>query len=73
MQARTLKVSGMTCSGCEQRVSAVLGRLDGVGRVTADHSTGVVTVDHDPDLVEQRTIDDRLAEAGYEVVEDGRR
>lgn len=61
-----LTVTGMSCTGCEQRIAIVLGRLDGVGTVEADHQGGTVRVDYDPSLVTPDTITDRLADAGYE-------
>lgn len=65
-----LNVAGMSCTGCEQRISAVLRRLDGVGRVNADHRGATVVVDFDPMAVEEATIVRRLEAAGYEVFED---
>ena len=41
---KTLKVSGMTCGGCERRVIAHLGKLDGVVGVEADSELGEVRV-----------------------------
>lgn len=65
-----LKVTGMSCTGCEQRISSALRRLDGVGRVNADHQAATVVVDFDPMAVEEATIVRRLEAAGYEVFED---
>ena len=67
METLSLTVTGMSCDGCEQRIDAVLGRLDGVGRVAADHRSGTVSVEHDPDLVAVDVIERRLAHAGYEL------
>jgi copper chaperone CopZ len=41
---KTLKVSGMTCGGCERRVIAHVGKLDGVVSVEADSELGQVRV-----------------------------
>lgn len=41
---KTLKVSGMTCGGCERRVIAHVGKLDGVVGVEADAELGQVRV-----------------------------
>lgn len=69
MSALSLTVTGMSCTGCEQRIATVLGRIDGIGRVEADHRTGTVTVDFDPNLVVEDAILSRLATAGYEPAE----
>lgn len=41
---KTIKVSGMTCGGCERRIIANLGKLDGVLAVEADAELGEVRV-----------------------------
>lgn len=65
MTRLSLTVSGMSCAGCEQRIAAVLARLDGIGHVEADHQAGTVVVDYDPTAVNDVAITKRLAEAGY--------
>lgn len=67
MTRLSLKVTGMSCPGCEQRIANVLGRLDGVGSVAADHEAGTVVVDHDPAVLDAAAITERLADAGYEL------
>ena len=41
---KVLKVSGMTCGGCERRIIANVGELDGVLAVEADSELGQVRV-----------------------------
>jgi len=64
-------VTGMNCTGCEQRIANVLGRLHGVAHVAADHEAGTVVVDYDATTVDESTIVHRLADAGYEAVAAG--
>lgn len=52
-----------------QRVSTVLGRLDGISGVQANHRAGTVSVDYDPAAVDETTIAAGLAEAGYELAD----
>ncbi len=66
MSRLALTVAGMSCAGCEQRISVVLGRLDGVGEVEADHRAGTVVVDYDPTAVDEVVITERLEDAGYQ-------
>ena len=73
MKRLTVTVRGMSCPGCEQRISNALGRLDGVGGVTSDHESGRVAVDYDPAVVGEEAITDWLAEAGYDTVDAGSR
>ena len=73
MTRLTVTVTGMSCTGCEQRIANALGRMDGVGRVEADHASGRVTVDYDPAVVGEEAITTGLAEAGYDTVDAGSR
>jgi copper chaperone CopZ len=43
----TLKVSGMTCSGCEAAVKMAARRVDGVKSVTASTKSGTAEVSYD--------------------------
>jgi copper chaperone len=67
MSRLMLTVTGMSCTGCEQRIAAALGRLDGIDRVEADHRAGTVAVDHEPGQVPEAAIRERLSQAGDEV------
>lgn len=39
-----IKVDGMKCSGCENRIEKSLLTLDGVEKVSANHENGIVEV-----------------------------
>lgn len=69
MQTVQLQVSGMSCGGCEQRIRNVLGRVEGVRAVTADHRTGRVQVRVGPELADRSVLDQRVHSAGFEVVQ----
>ena len=60
-------VSGMSCDHCVQAVTTEVGKLAGVTDVTADLSTGTVTVTRDARLDEE-AVRDAVDEAGYELV-----
>ena len=63
----TLKVEGMTCTGCEQRLGTALRRLEGVSEATADHRTGELTIRYDPETTSREALEERVVTAGYEV------
>ena len=67
METLTLKVTGMTCGGCENAVKRALGRLDGVSEVTASHVEEAVGVTFDPARVTPDHIKARIAAIGYAV------
>ena len=50
MKECTIKVEGMVCGGCENRVKNAVSTIDGVENVVADHNTGIVTVTSKEDL-----------------------
>ncbi|MEM4780856.1 MAG: cation transporter [Halalkalicoccus sp.] len=62
--ARTIRVSGMSCTGCEQTVVDSLSELGGVEDARADHKEGTVTVEGDAGEGEVQAA---IEEAGYEV------
>jgi copper ion binding protein len=67
METITLRVTGMTCGGCENAVKRALGRLDGVAAVDASHAQQSVTVTFDPAKAALDAVKERIAAAGYHV------
>ncbi|HKJ68926.1 MAG TPA: heavy-metal-associated domain-containing protein [bacterium] len=65
----TLKVTGMHCEGCENKIQKVVGRIDSVHSVTADRTEEMVELDLDesPELL--TTIKTRITDLGYTVVD----
>ena len=67
MKQLELKVSGMTCTGCEQRIAKALSRLEGVVRSTANHQTCQVRVVFDTTRTSERAVRSTIEQTGYEV------
>jgi copper chaperone len=65
----TLKVTGMTCGGCENAVKRGLARLEGVADVAASHADERVAVTFDPARVTADAIKARIGAIGYTVVD----
>lgn len=63
-----LKVSGMTCTGCEASVVRSVRALGGVEAVEADHLTGRVRVAGGAGVTRE-AIAARIEAAGFEVKE----
>lgn len=63
----TLKVEGMTCTGCEQRLGTALRRLEGVSEAQADHRTGELNIRYNPETTDREALEERVVIAGYEV------
>ena len=63
-----IKVEGMMCEGCENRVQNVLSQIDGVEKVIANHKEGIVTVKANNE-VDKNIIKEKIEDVGYEVKE----
>jgi copper chaperone CopZ len=62
----TYAVTGMTCGHCELSVQEEIAALDGVIEVTADHTTGQVTVTSAEPL-DPTAVAAAVDEAGYSM------
>ena len=69
MKETVIKVEGMVCNGCENRVQNALKGIEGVEKVVADHTTGTVTVTAKNE-VEESAIKEVIEDIGFEVKED---
>ena len=68
MEDLELRVNGMTCGACEQRIQRALAQIDGVVRSAADHRAAKVRVVFDPARTSAAAVQGRIVESGYEVV-----
>ena len=64
-----LKVEGMVCNGCENRVKNALKNINGVEGVDANYTTGIVKVTASDDVLEN-TIKEKIEDIGFEVVKE---
>ena len=62
-----LRVTGMSCGGCEQAVVRALKQLDGVDDVTASHVAAAVGVTYDGEKTTAAVIIERIEKLGYAV------
>jgi DNA-binding transcriptional MerR regulator len=62
-----LRVSGMTCRACEQRIEKALTRIDGVVQTAADHGAAQVRVLFDPARTSESALRSCIERAGYSV------
>lgn len=68
MKETVIKVEGMVCNGCENRVQNALKNIEGVENVVADHNTGIVTVTSKNE-VEESVMKEKIENIGFEVKE----
>jgi copper chaperone CopZ len=62
-----LRVTGMTCGGCENAVQRTLMRLSGVESVAASHARDSVGVIYDPARVTLAAIKAAIEALGYKA------
>ncbi len=67
MEKATLGISGMTCGGCVQSVSRVLGAIDGVAKAEVSLDKRCAVVDYDPAKLGIEQLKRAIVGAGYEV------
>ena len=67
MKELEIKVNGMMCSGCENRVQNALKQIDGIEDVKANHIEGNVKVTAREE-VDENTIKETIEDIGYEVI-----
>lgn len=68
MKETIIKVEGMVCGGCENRVVNALKTIDGIENVVANHKTGIVTVNSN-DEVSENAMKEKIEDIGFEVKE----
>ena len=68
MKELEIKINGMVCGGCENRVKTALSTIEGVESVEANHNTGIVKVKAEKDL-DVAQIKEKIVDLGYEIVE----
>ena len=67
MKDKKLKITGMTCSACANRVQKVVGKLDGVESANVNFATETLSVKYDDQKVDNSEIEKVIEKAGYGV------
>lgn len=68
MVKTTLKVTGMHCEGCENRIKKMLPRIDTVQNVEADRNTEKVVFESNGGDDTLQAVKEKIADLGYQVV-----
>lgn len=67
-----IRISGMSCTGCENRVENILKNIENVESVNANYNTGIVEIEtnniKDLDL-DIDMIKETLEDLGYDILE----
>ncbi len=70
MNKETVKISGMSCAACAQRVQKAVAKLEGVVEANVNFATEKLTVEFDEQQVVLPAIKEAVEEAGYGVTLD---
>ncbi len=69
MKKITLKVNGMVCSGCENRVKNALINIDGVSKVKANHKKNLVSITAKEEI-DKSVLEKAIENLGYQIVKE---
>ncbi len=70
MNKETIKITGMTCAACAQRVEKAVGKLGGVAAASVNFATEKLTVEYDAGVLTGSNIKDTIIKTGYGVAEE---
>ena len=68
LQTRTLRVSGMACVNCQNRVEKKLKNTAGIHNAAASYEAGTVTVTYDDSVIALSEIAAAVSGLGYKVI-----
>lgn len=66
-EKRKLRIEGMVCLECEQKIKETLQKLDGVRSVDADYKRGEIRVEYDILKTSLKEIESKIEGLGYNL------
>lgn len=70
MSKEAIKISGMTCAACAQRVQKSVAKMDGVIDANVNFAIEKLIVEYDDSKVQKPNIKETIEKIGYGVIED---
>lgn len=65
-----IRISGMSCTGCENRVENILKNIENVESVNANYNTGIIEIEtNDIKNLDIDVIKEALEDLGYDILE----
>ncbi len=68
MKKETIKIGGMTCAACSQRVEKAIAKLEGIGSVSVNLATEKATFEYDPQVIRLSDIKECVEKTGYQAL-----
>lgn len=69
MKETKIKVNGMVCEGCENRVKNALTTIEGIEEVEASYQKGEVTI-FAKEEISKSVMEEKIEDIGFEVVKE---
>lgn len=69
MKETKIKVNGMVCEGCENRVKNALTTIEGIEKVEANHKIGEVII-LAKEEISKSVMEEKIEDIGFEVVKE---
>lgn len=69
MKEIKIKVEGMVCEGCENRVKNALTTIEGIEKVEASYQKGEVTI-FAKEEISKSVMEEKIEDIGFEVVKE---
>lgn len=66
MKETIIKVQGMACEGCENRIQNALKNMEGIEKVVANHKEGTVIVKANEIYIDK--VKERIEDLGFTVL-----
>lgn len=73
MNKETIKITGMTCAACAQRVEKAVKKLDGVASAAVNFATESLSIEYDQQKAAKEVIKTTIEKAGYGVLEQAKK
>ena len=67
MESKSMKIEGMTCSACANRVEKVVSKLDGINKASVNFATETLSVEYETGKVTEQNIQEAVEKAGYKI------
>jgi len=66
----TLKIGGMSCAACANRIEKGLSALPGVERAGVNFAVEKASIDYDEKMISLKDIAGKIEDLGYQVIKD---
>ncbi len=69
LNKETIKVGGMTCAACTQRVEKAIAKLEGISTVSVNLATENATFEYDPQVIRLSAVKECIEKTGYKALD----